>query len=139
MSFGENLKKIRKEKNITLKELAEKLEVTSPNISQYEHDKRNPSLKMILKFAAALNCSIEELIPDTSLEEYGLYKEFNYIYGGNIIKEYEKSIGVNDDEMKLLKLYRNLNDKGKSKAIEYIKDIMSNPTYSDSNKDIPTI
>ena len=41
--------------------------------------------------------------------------------------------------MKLLKLYRNLNDKGKSKAIEYIKDIMSNSTYSDSNKDIPTI
>lgn len=69
MSVGKNIKRIRKQKGFTQKELAEKLGVSQQNLAQYEGDKRNPKLETIIKIADGLNVSIDELTTGTDENE----------------------------------------------------------------------
>ena len=62
VSFGENLKKIRAEKNISQGELAEMLGVHATHISRYERDLTQPTLDVIKKLTDALNISADVLI-----------------------------------------------------------------------------
>lgn len=65
MSIGENIKRFRKEKGFTQKELADRLETTPQNLAQYENGKRNPKIETIVKIASALNIDTKSLLPDT--------------------------------------------------------------------------
>ncbi len=58
MSIGSNIKAIRTEKGITIKELAAMVNVTTSLISQIEHDKANPSINTLLAISTALNTDI---------------------------------------------------------------------------------
>lgn len=62
ISTGKNVKELMKEKNISTKELAEKLEVSSQTICYYLKGKRAPNLVHIVNIAFALNVSIDSLI-----------------------------------------------------------------------------
>lgn len=61
MSFSDNLKRIRNEKKITLKELGEKLGCSPQSIAQYESGKRNPKIETLQKIADALEVPLVEL------------------------------------------------------------------------------
>ncbi len=60
--LGENLKRIRSEKNITQSKLAEILDVDRSFVSNIENGKTNPTLSTITKLAKALDVQIEKLI-----------------------------------------------------------------------------
>ncbi len=60
--LGENLKKIRTNKNITQTELAEKLKVDKSFVSNLENGKNNPTLSTITNIANVLSVPIEELL-----------------------------------------------------------------------------
>ncbi len=60
--LGENLKKIRTNKNITQTELAEKLGVNKSFVSNLENGKNNPTLLTITNIADVLSIPIEELL-----------------------------------------------------------------------------
>ena len=60
--LGENLKKIRINKNITQTELAEKLGVDKSFVSNLENGKTNPTLSTITNIAQALEVSANELL-----------------------------------------------------------------------------
>ncbi len=60
--LGENLKKIRINKNITQTELAEKLGVDKSFVSNLENGKNNPTLSTISNIAQALEVSVNELL-----------------------------------------------------------------------------
>lgn len=62
MSIGETIRKIRKEKGMTQKELAKKLGTTPQNIAQYETGKRNAKQETLQKIADALEVDVCELI-----------------------------------------------------------------------------
>lgn len=53
--LGEQIRKLRKEKNITLKELAEKTELSIGYISQIERNLTDPSLSTLRKISGALD------------------------------------------------------------------------------------
>lgn len=61
-SFGDNLKALRVEKNISQAELAEMVNMHSTHISRYERDLTQPTLEVIKKIAVALDVSIDVLI-----------------------------------------------------------------------------
>ncbi len=61
MTVGDNIRKIRKEKKLTQKELAKLLNVSEPMVSQYE-SKETLKLETIKKVANALNISYFELL-----------------------------------------------------------------------------
>ena len=61
MTAGDNIRKVRKKRGLTQKELAKLLNVSEPMVSQYE-SKETLKLETIKKVANALNISYFELL-----------------------------------------------------------------------------
>lgn len=68
MSIGENIKKYRKEKGLTQKELADKLNIATNSLSRYEIGERRPPIDMIEKIAEILNVTPIQLMYDEEVE-----------------------------------------------------------------------
>ncbi|MBE6047773.1 MAG: helix-turn-helix transcriptional regulator [Clostridium sp.] len=66
MSIGDKLKKLRKENNLTLKELHNKTGISISFISDIENKRRNPSIDNLKVLAKALNTSVSELLGENS-------------------------------------------------------------------------
>lgn len=64
------IREIRREKNITQKQLAEKVGVDLSVISKYESGKITPPVDKLQKVAAALGVSIDALLGDSSLIQH---------------------------------------------------------------------
>lgn len=64
MTIGENIRNIRKSKRLTMKDIANKLDMTEQAISQYERNIRTPNTKLVLKIADILNVSPQQIDPD---------------------------------------------------------------------------
>lgn len=58
----ERLKELRLERNLKLREVAEKLNVTIRTISRYEDGTREPSAEMIIKFCKLYDVSADYLL-----------------------------------------------------------------------------
>lgn len=67
MSTGENIRKIRRKKGLTQKQLGELCSIDEANIRRYELGNANPKLSTIRKIAKALDVYMNELIEDWSL------------------------------------------------------------------------
>lgn len=63
IKLGKNIKRIRRNKNLTQEKLAEMVKVTSKYIQYIESGKRSPSLKSLYKIAKALNVQVKDLMP----------------------------------------------------------------------------
>ena len=61
MSFAENLKSIRKERNLSQEELADKVGVTRQTINMIEKGNYNPSLNLCIAICRALNKTLDEI------------------------------------------------------------------------------
>ncbi len=61
MSIGENIKKMRMEKNITQSHLAECVGVTQSMLCQIERGTKIVTMPLGKQIANVLNCSIEDL------------------------------------------------------------------------------
>ncbi|WP_298547110.1 RstR family transcriptional repressor [uncultured Aquimarina sp.] len=62
MSFGDNLKKIRAEKDISQGDLAKMIDVHATHISRYERNLTSPTIDVAKKIADALEVSTDTLI-----------------------------------------------------------------------------
>ena len=62
MKFGENLKQIRKEKNISQEDLAERLGVARQSISKWETGENYPSMQNIICLCDIFKCKINTLV-----------------------------------------------------------------------------
>lgn len=65
-AFPKNLRRIRTERNMTIKKLSDMSNISSNSISSYERKKKIPSIITAAMLAAALNVSLDDLC---SLEE----------------------------------------------------------------------
>jgi len=74
--LGENLKRIRTEKGVSRKELAEKLGVSQTTIASYENGIKTPMLEKVFLLAEILKVSITDLTGDNPNAESG--KVFEY-------------------------------------------------------------
>ena len=62
MNIGENIRKIRKEKGLTLEELSEKAHIPVISIGRYERGERNPSINTLIDISKALDVTYTDLI-----------------------------------------------------------------------------
>lgn len=62
MDFGNILKKIRQENNLTQDELAKKINTSRSNIANYENNKNKPSIEVLNKLSEIFDCSIDYLL-----------------------------------------------------------------------------
>ncbi len=67
--FGENLQKLRKEKNISQEQLAEKLGVTRQSVSKWESGTSYPEMDKIVILCKIFNCDIDTIINKDVMEE----------------------------------------------------------------------
>jgi len=64
-TFGERFKKLRKEKNYTQEELANKFHTTKSSISKYENNRSIPEVPTLEKYANFFNVSVDYLLGRT--------------------------------------------------------------------------
>ena len=62
MKFGDNLKLIRKNKNMSQELLAEKMNVSRQSVSKWENGEAYPEMNNILQLCKIFNCKINDLI-----------------------------------------------------------------------------
>ena len=62
MNIGKRIKLIRKENNMTQKELALKIDVSPPTVTKYENGQLEPNLNILVKISQLFNISIDDLL-----------------------------------------------------------------------------
>ncbi len=85
MDFPDRLTSLRKERNLTQKALAERVEVHITQIQRYENGSTQPTLDIIRRLATTLSVSADELIfgedergPDDQLKlQFEALRQFN--------------------------------------------------------------
>lgn len=71
MNFGDRLKKIRKEKEISQEDFAKKIGVSRSSIGNYETNQNMPTAEILDKIADILECSIDYLLGKTDIRNTG--------------------------------------------------------------------
>lgn len=97
--LGENIKKLRREKELTQETLAEFLGVTFQRVSNWERGESYPDITMLPEIAGFFKVSVDELL--------GVNKAKNET---QIIKELESYSNLTDKELKL-EIINNLKEK----------------------------
>jgi len=64
MSIGENLKRLRVQKNMTQQELAERAGVSGPMIAQVERGTKTLSMPLGKAIAEAIGCRLDDLLAE---------------------------------------------------------------------------
>jgi len=75
LQLGQRIKELRKAKNLTQEELAEKIGIGTPNISYFENGKFTPTLETMQKIANVLDVEIYELYMFKSQKSYSDIKK----------------------------------------------------------------
>lgn len=68
MAFAENVKRLREEKGLTQKQLANLVGITQPTIAQYEIGIKVPTIVIGAKLAKELDTTCEDLLSDRKQE-----------------------------------------------------------------------
>ena len=104
MSIGKNIRKLRKEKKITMKKLGEKIGISEQGVGNYERDERKPNIEILNKIADVLNVPITQLIDSETepikLSSTDLYikSRTKYINAGNIdVSQRQKNVIKNEN------------------------------------------
>lgn len=123
--IGERIREIRKNSNLTQKDLAKLSGIAEITIRKYENNERNPKKEQIEKIAKALKVTPFEIMGydywDKSKDMKKVLNEVKLL--SNIKKEY------GDNFVILIETYGLLNKVGKQKALEYISDLSEQKKY----------
>ena len=68
MNFGHNLKNLRKSKEMSQEELAEKVNVSRQSVSKWETGEAYPEMNNILELCKIFHCHINDLVNDTIID-----------------------------------------------------------------------
>lgn len=75
MTMGERIATLRKMKNLTQKQLADKLQVSDKAVSKWESGRGEPSLELIRAITKLFNCSIDYLVDGKDRVSYLMLDE----------------------------------------------------------------
>lgn len=155
MGIGESIKRIRKEKGMTLQELANNMGCTPQLISQYETKKRIPKLETIQKIAHALDVPLHDIfvikedngltnIDLTDIDDSGdINKYLSAIiphFEDDVLKEKSEKERVerlielenleNQNIENLVDNYLKLNPSGQQEALKRVEELTEIPRYT---------
>ncbi len=82
MKFGENLKKLRKSRNLSQEDLAEKVGVSRQSVSKWETSEAYPEMNNILQLCKIFHCKINDLVNDGIIDSNLLDDEIK----NNVVK-----------------------------------------------------
>ena len=127
MKMGDVIKKLREEKGITQEQLGEVIGVQKSAIRKYEKGEveniKRSSIQKMAEYFGVTPCYLmgwEETYNHNNKlsKEVALIEEIQNMYG--------------KEEVELLSIFVELNEQGKTKALENISDISEIPRYQNS-------
>lgn len=62
INFGEQIKKVRKSRNLTQQDMADKLGISRQAVSNWENDKNLPDIEMLITMSQVFHLTLDELI-----------------------------------------------------------------------------
>ena len=137
MTFGEVIKKYRKEKKLTQKELANIIGKSYSLVQKYELGLTQPPLDVLIKLCQVLDIPLKNYMSDESLSLF--YKSKAILFDNQPIKEpdmtqsiegAQKLVSQLDDFSKeLQKSYDKLNNDGKQAVNEYAEYLSTQEKY----------
>ena len=69
MTLGQKLKRLRTDKNLTQKALADHLHVTFQTVSKWENDENEPDIATLKELAKLYECSLDFLLSEEEIQE----------------------------------------------------------------------
>lgn len=113
LSIPENIKKIRREKGLTQKELGNLCGMADSAIRRYESGRANPKINTLIKIAEALNCEvsdIDESIIVVPLPKYELTPErlARFKKDAEAVKLIDKKLLANTSQQMTRKKFLNI-------------------------------
>lgn len=151
MSIADNIKFLRKQNNLTQKQLAEKSGLAVITIQQYEAGKYEPKKDSLYKLRKAFDCNIYEILdkpfetPDISMDDLEEIEGLDSILiQKNLPPETKEKIRqqflknspkisnkpLDLYENKLLGNYRLLNEEGKKEANKRVEELTEISRYT---------
>lgn len=118
-ALGARVKTLRKEKKITQKQLAEKMQVSQTAIALWESGQRGISLETLEKIAECMDLSSEDLLFGTPNSGISRNSSGNFDFLDRLTA-YQTA---------LLNVLDRLNDAGLEKVQAYAEDLSENPKY----------
>ena len=113
MTFGQRLRKARKERGFTQKQLADLIDAKHNSVSDWENDKNKPDPDTIEYICGALDIPVSFLFSDSI----------------QIKKSPEPTDLDSEDLHPLIKIYEQLNVDGQNRLMEYAQDLAEMPKY----------
>lgn len=138
MSIGNNIRNIRKEKGITLQQIADVMGCSPQLISQYENGKRIPKIENIRKIAAALGVYISDLVDDWEVFSKEDISKAWETENATPELSHETAIKAggykNLEESSLLDNYRQLNTNGQTEARKRVQELTEIKRYTEPDE-----
>ena len=78
--LGDRIKRLRVEKGLTQKDLADKLYVTAQAVSRWENNEVEPSVKTLTEIASVFDVSVSKLIGEETEQKVEKVVEKEYVY-----------------------------------------------------------
>lgn len=113
LTIGDKIKAIRKERGLTQKEFAKKINKSERMIQKYENSEVEPRIEVLRDISLALDISFSELINPRNIPI-------------NINESIDK---FKNEYVDFIIDFEQLNDEGKNKVITYTKDLVDNPKF----------
>ena len=100
--IGRFIQKLRKEKNITQNELADKLLVTENAIGNWENGRRMPDYSILKELCEILDTNVNELLSGEKIQNYKEKAEENLIKSREQEEAYNKRLLALDNIIKII-------------------------------------
>ena len=112
-TIGTRLVELRERKNVTQKEVAEYLGISSPAVVAYEHDRSRP-VRYLNELADFFGVTVDYILCKT---------------------DDPRGAHITGEESELLFMYRKLNDEGRKNLLLIAESFGYNPLYVDKEKE----
>lgn len=140
MTIGEKIRRIRKERSLTQKQLGDLCGMADSAIRRYEIGKGNPKFETLERIAKALRVPVSDIMPDViefsfskpALLHYPTKEELSKMTPEQV--EYTALLALSDIlpkqlEERLLFAYDKLGKLGKVEAVRRIEEMTEIPKY----------
>lgn len=103
--LGENIRKKRKDKNLTMKELGIRIGLSEQAIGNYERGDREPSIDILNKIANALDVNIYDLLDTTRRQSNDIGSKITLLSDIQKISDQElcEAIGIDSERLNSIK------------------------------------
>lgn len=120
VQIGTKIKRARKNKGYSQKQMAQLCEMPYSTYSNYENNNREPGTEQLEKIINVLGITMDQLFFDTMTpEEYKIYSQ-----------KKENSFSVTDGiGAEIIDCYFKLNSDGRTRLVEYAKELTKIPEY----------